>query len=90
MVKYDEGQKYDAHRDFFHPNEYQENPGALDMVGCGSRCVCVHVNEIGVPAVLCVALSGSVGMVFSCVWYLFLHTISHRHVSVRLRLPARV
>eukprot|EP00041_Stephanoeca_diplocostata_P021802 m.515012 g.515012 ORF g.515012 m.515012 type:complete len:340 (-) comp21917_c0_seq3:490-1509(-) len=37
VVKYDEGQKYEAHRDFFHPNEYQENPGALQMVGCGAR-----------------------------------------------------
>eukprot|EP00037_Helgoeca_nana_P033990 m.420139 g.420139 ORF g.420139 m.420139 type:complete len:466 (-) comp32232_c0_seq1:149-1546(-) len=37
VVKYDQGQKYEAHRDFFHSNDYYGNPQMLDMVDCGAR-----------------------------------------------------
>lgn len=37
VVRYTGGQKYEAHRDFFHPNDYVNQPSILDWVDCGAR-----------------------------------------------------
>mmetsp|Transcript_8270 Transcript_8270/g.24553 ORF Transcript_8270/g.24553 Transcript_8270/m.24553 type:complete len:462 (-) Transcript_8270:175-1560(-) len=37
VVKYEKGQKYEAHRDFFHANDYPDGEGVLNMIDCGAR-----------------------------------------------------
>jgi|TARA_B100000524_G_scaffold311116_1_gene187586 prolyl 4-hydroxylase len=37
VVRYVEGQKYGAHRDFFNPNDYHRQPSQLRMVDYGAR-----------------------------------------------------
>jgi prolyl 4-hydroxylase len=37
VVRYEKGQKYGAHRDFFNPNDYHKQPGMLNSVEYGAR-----------------------------------------------------
>ena len=37
VVRYEEGQKYGAHRDFFNPNDYHRQPSMLRSVEYGAR-----------------------------------------------------
>jgi len=37
VVRYEEGQKYGAHRDFFNPNDYHRQPHMLSSVEYGAR-----------------------------------------------------
>ena len=37
VVRYEEGQKYGAHRDFFNPNDYHRQPSMLRAVEYGAR-----------------------------------------------------
>ena len=37
MVRYEVGQKYGAHRDFFNPNDYHKQPAMLRSVEWGAR-----------------------------------------------------
>ena len=37
VVRYEEGQKYGAHRDFFNPNDYHRQPHMLQSVEYGAR-----------------------------------------------------
>eukprot|EP00035_Acanthoeca_spectabilis_P012603 m.227615 g.227615 ORF g.227615 m.227615 type:complete len:430 (-) comp15663_c0_seq1:2696-3985(-) len=37
VVRYEKGEKYEAHRDFFHSNDYPDDPSMLSMIDCGAR-----------------------------------------------------